>query len=77
MQTEKRNVLIVVIAAVVIIGVAIGLFFLISFVKDRNYKKEHWFGMSRGLGVVYKRQTQRRESKKLNSKTMQTMVVTI
>ena len=43
MQTEKRNVLIVVIAAVVIIGVAIGLFFLISFVKDRNYKKEHWF----------------------------------
>lgn len=29
MQTEKRNVLIVVIAAVVIIGVAIGLFFLI------------------------------------------------
>ena len=43
MQTEKRNVLIVVIAAVVIIGVAIGLFFLISFVNDRNYKKEHWF----------------------------------
>ena len=43
MQTEKRNVLIVVIAAIVIIGVAIGLFFLISFVKDRNYKKEHWF----------------------------------
>ena len=43
MQTEKRNVLIVVIAAVVIIGGAIGLFFLISFVKDRNYKKEHWF----------------------------------
>ena len=43
MQTEKRNVLIVVIAAIVIIGVAIGLFFLISSVKDRNYKKEHWF----------------------------------
>ncbi|MEI3401143.1 MAG: hypothetical protein V8R51_01760 [Clostridia bacterium] len=43
MQKEKTNVLIVVIAAVVIIGVAIGLFFLISFVKDRNYKKEHWF----------------------------------
>ena len=43
MQTEKRNVLIVVIAAIVIIGIAIGLFFLISFVKDRNYKKEHWF----------------------------------
>ena len=42
MQKEKRNVLIVVIAAVVIIGIAIGLFFLISFVKDRNYKKEHW-----------------------------------
>ena len=43
MQKEKRNVLIVVIAAIVIIGIAIGLFFLISFVKDRNYKKEHWF----------------------------------
>ena len=43
MQTEKRNVLIVVIAAIVIIGVAIGLFFLISSVNDRNYKKEHWF----------------------------------
>ena len=43
MQKEKKNVLIVLIAAIVIIGVAIGLFFLISFVKDRNYKKEHWF----------------------------------
>lgn len=43
MQKEKRNILIVVIAAIVIIGIAIGLFFLISFVKDRNYKKEHWF----------------------------------
>ena len=43
MQKEKRNVLIVVIAAIVIIGIAIGLFFLISSVKDRNYKKEHWF----------------------------------
>ena len=43
MQKEKRNILIVVIAAVVIIGIAIGLFFLISFVKDRNYKKKHWF----------------------------------
>lgn len=43
MQKEKRNVLIVVIATIVIIGIAIGLFFLISSVKDRNYKKEHWF----------------------------------
>lgn len=43
MQRQKRDVIIVAIVVVAIIATAIGLFFLIRYVRDKNYKKEHWF----------------------------------
>ena len=43
MQRQKRDVIIVAIVVVAIIETAIGLFFLIRYVRDKNYKKEHWF----------------------------------
>ena len=47
MQKEKRDVLIVVIASLLFVGILIcvGYFVMgcVNHNKDRNYKKEHWF----------------------------------